>query len=267
QACGLAIIQQSSEACDDGNSDNTDGCTNACELPACGDGFIQDGEQCDDGNTADNDGCSGSCNVESCGDAILQSGEECDDGNSLDGDGCSSDCLVEPEVDCDGIVDACGVCDGDGTSCLGCENVDQFSTLASLDGGANSQREVVIRSISLLTRLVKSQKARNYGRRIRNKADALYVQNWTLIFEIPTTVTSCANTILCVATDVGTQEVEGYNANAFALHDLTKQVIRKARRASGRSRIGQKLIRLSEARLQENLNISASVSTFSSTCD
>ncbi len=51
------------EACDDGNFDNTDACTEYCLLPACGDGYVQPGntETCDDGNLVDGDGCNADC--------------------------------------------------------------------------------------------------------------------------------------------------------------------------------------------------------------
>ncbi len=93
------------EECDDGNMINYDACTNACTLPACGDGiishiFIGPGsdfqgiicdpgatgcpsfgifffsydvqESCDDGNTDDGDGCSATCRREYCGDGVFQ---------------------------------------------------------------------------------------------------------------------------------------------------------------------------------------------------
>jgi cysteine-rich repeat protein len=61
-SCGDAIVDEG-EACDDGNADNTDACTEACELPACGDGYLQPdaGEDCDDGNLVSGDGCSAYC--------------------------------------------------------------------------------------------------------------------------------------------------------------------------------------------------------------
>jgi cysteine-rich repeat protein len=78
----------------------------------CGDGVIIAGsEVCDDGNTNDDDGCSSACVVEqgficsgapsacalACGNGVLGdgAGEQCDDGNTNDGDGCSSVCQVE----------------------------------------------------------------------------------------------------------------------------------------------------------------------------
>ena len=68
------------EACDDGNTSNGDGCSNACDVEngyecsgapsschkKCGNGTVNasDGEACDDGNHNNNDGCSSVCKVE-----------------------------------------------------------------------------------------------------------------------------------------------------------------------------------------------------------
>jgi len=58
--CGDGVLNVG-EACDDGNFDNTDSCTEYCLEPACGDGYLQDGEGCDDGNQDDGDGCNKDC--------------------------------------------------------------------------------------------------------------------------------------------------------------------------------------------------------------
>lgn len=89
------------ERCDDGNTDDGDGCSAACEVEAgwdcsagfclqanCGDGVTLGLEACDDGNTESGDGCSASCEVEAgylCGPLDQpycrrqQPGESCDD--------------------------------------------------------------------------------------------------------------------------------------------------------------------------------------------
>ena len=47
----------------------------------CGDGIVDPDEVCDDGNTNENDGCTSACTVgTACGDGIVQVGEACDDG-------------------------------------------------------------------------------------------------------------------------------------------------------------------------------------------
>jgi len=84
---------------------NNDGCDANCKIePVCGDGVKEGAEQCDDGNTNDCDGCKGDClrvdNV--CGDTNLECEEVCDDGNTKtercgdgeknDGDFCNANC-------------------------------------------------------------------------------------------------------------------------------------------------------------------------------
>ena len=55
---------QAGEACDDGNDDPRDDCTNACELARCGDGIVHRGvEECDDANSFSGDACSTECKI------------------------------------------------------------------------------------------------------------------------------------------------------------------------------------------------------------
>ena len=100
--CGNGEVE-AGEACDDGNTDNNDDCTNVCELAACGDGFVQEGvETCDDGNADETDACA-ACNDAACGDGFVQAGvEACDDGNMADNDACTSTC--ELAICGDGLV-------------------------------------------------------------------------------------------------------------------------------------------------------------------
>lgn len=76
------------------------------DSPVCGNNIIESGEQCEDGNTNDDDGCSSSCQIEIaspiCGNNIVESGEECDDGDASNGDGCSTSCQDEENDDDDG---------------------------------------------------------------------------------------------------------------------------------------------------------------------
>jgi len=118
--CGNGLADPGEE-CDDGNTDDTDGCTSACRLAVCGDGFLQSGvEECDDGNTSNGDGCDAQCRAEVCGNGIVQAGEACDDGNVIDGDGCDGECRLE--ICGDGVVQPGEECDdgntvdGDGCS-------------------------------------------------------------------------------------------------------------------------------------------------------
>jgi cysteine-rich repeat protein len=125
-SCGDSIIA-GDEQCDDGNFNDRDGCTNACELARCGDGLRRtDGktssmqpccidnplscpegescmngrcsnpgfEQCDDGNEGNDDFCTTNCQTPFCGDATLNLGEACDDGNCSQSDACTNNCQI-----------------------------------------------------------------------------------------------------------------------------------------------------------------------------
>ncbi|HEY0138062.1 MAG TPA: DUF4215 domain-containing protein, partial [Nannocystis sp.] len=120
------------EACDDGNQENTDTCTSTCTDAACGDGFVQGDEACDaeadnsnnasctllcqenvcgdglvfnatgDAEECDNrvengpgQACDAMCVANACGDGDLGPDEQCDDGNADPGDGCTASCELE----------------------------------------------------------------------------------------------------------------------------------------------------------------------------
>jgi len=88
--------------------------------PGCGDGKYDSSlgtEACDDGNFINGDGCDQNCIVEAnwkctnvegqksvclyvaCGNGVIDTGEECDDGNYVDGDGCTS-CAIDLGYTC-----------------------------------------------------------------------------------------------------------------------------------------------------------------------
>ena len=62
-----------------------------CRVRSNGD--VEDGEECDDGNQDDTDGCTTACTT--CGNRQITSPETCDDGNLVDEDFCPSDCKVD----------------------------------------------------------------------------------------------------------------------------------------------------------------------------
>lgn len=89
--CGDAV-QDTGEACDDGNDANDDACLTGCVPAQCGDGIVHVGvEQCDDGalnsDTVAN-ACRVDCQLAHCGDSVVDTGEDCDDGNTSTSDAC-----------------------------------------------------------------------------------------------------------------------------------------------------------------------------------
>jgi cysteine-rich repeat protein len=113
EICGNGITQPGiGETCDDGNTVDDDGCDSNC-LIECGNGGLDGTEECDDGNTIDGDGCSSICNIEGCGNGIIEFGETCDDGNTANDDGCDENCLIECG---NGAIDGSEECDDGNTA-------------------------------------------------------------------------------------------------------------------------------------------------------
>ncbi|CAI2359147.1 unnamed protein product [Moneuplotes crassus] len=138
--CGDGIVQMSPRMleCDDGNTDENDGCSKSCTIeddwvckvdpilnnksycqPTCGSGTLEDPEECDDGNNSNGDGCETNCTITNkysceeepgqpsyctpaCGNSEInpEYDEKCDDGNNMDFDGCDKDCQIELNYVC-----------------------------------------------------------------------------------------------------------------------------------------------------------------------
>jgi len=126
------------EECDDGNSNDNDGCKNDCTQGStssnmqlsgaggsssastgtggntCGNSKLDAGEQCDDGNMVDTDACHNNCTTNAsskCGNGMVDAadGEQCDDGNKVPDDACTNLCTT-PKCG-DGIIQMGEDCD------------------------------------------------------------------------------------------------------------------------------------------------------------
>jgi cysteine-rich repeat protein len=119
--CGDGILTRScpadsslNEECDDGNTNNGDGCDQHCRFE-CGNAVLNLNEECEDGNRTNGDGCDEFCKLEAvCGDGLVDSTEQCDDGNTASGDGCSRECEEQSGYRCTGAPSRCRTICGDG---------------------------------------------------------------------------------------------------------------------------------------------------------
>ncbi|MBU1219944.1 DUF4215 domain-containing protein [Myxococcota bacterium] len=159
------------EACDDGDSDNNNGCNNSCIVNSgwnctgnpsvctttCGDDILAGSEVCDTNQLNGQDctdygftnpaglACNGLCSgyitggcSAACGNGTIEPGELCDQGggNTANGDGCDSNCQPESGWTCSGTPSVCTTTCGDGIR-AGTEQCDgaQFGTATCIDYG------------------------------------------------------------------------------------------------------------------------------------
>lgn len=84
------------EECDDGNTEDFDGCYE------CAFKCVERCETCEEGTCVSCiTGYDGNLCRPVCGDGLKVAEEVCDDGNDLFGDGCSENCLEESGFNCD----------------------------------------------------------------------------------------------------------------------------------------------------------------------
>ena len=110
ERCGDGI-ENGDEECDDGNTQNNDGCSAICESetsqPICGNNIVESPEVCDGNSqscvTAQNYAGTRTCNpqcagwnscvsTQYCGDGTKNGNEQCDDGNTDNNDACTNSC-------------------------------------------------------------------------------------------------------------------------------------------------------------------------------
>ncbi len=149
-SCGDGVVDNG-EQCDDGDGDNNDDCPDVaplgtCQFATCGDGVIDmEGpvtDACDDGNSSDTDGCvtspSGQCVLATCGDGHIRSTganpELCDDGNAITTD----DCPSGPAGTCRPSACGDGFVDMQGPNTEGCDDGNQSNADACPDGVGGS---------------------------------------------------------------------------------------------------------------------------------
>jgi cysteine-rich repeat protein len=143
--CGDSNVDDTNgEQCDDGNSDNTDTCSNLCTPPSCGNGQIDGADECDEGGSnSDTGACKANCTEAECGDGHTWAGhEDCDDGNT-DTEACSygqTSCTV-CDASCNDAVGATSYCgdsaidSGNGEECDdGNQDDTDLCTNTCLDG-------------------------------------------------------------------------------------------------------------------------------------
>jgi hypothetical protein len=132
------------------------------------------------------------------------------------------------------LLDRCGVCEGDGSSCLECQEFDITQTQFELDGGAKDQEKNIISALRDLERIDSSAGTKSFINKLKADAHELQILNWTLSWTLPSVFSSCTNSFCVQATNA--PSLDEYRARSAQLEDLGKKAIArliKTKRARG----------------------------------
>jgi hypothetical protein len=188
-------------------------------------------------------------------------------------DQCETEVTVPScQVDCEGtiggtkVLDRCGVCGGDGNSCLGCNNVDILQNQFALDGNALGQRKLVEHATNNLSKLARSAKDKAFVTKARKDAKKFYNDGWTLAWSLPSIVTTCSNQVFCTSiSNAGT--VNSFLSASDGSNKLLKSVIAKLQKLRKKKLASDsKTLAKGDALYQANIGHAAAVPATASAC-
>lgn len=140
--------------------------------------------------------------------------------------GCTRDCLGK--LNGTATFDRCGICAGDGLSCLGCENRSVQGDVLDLDIGTNSlyyRAKRLARSLRRIRPLSAAEQERLID------ANKIHVQAWIDINSIPSEFTSCSNTEFCARFD-HSDFIKAYQRQSGELQAIVEEFGTKIRKAA-----------------------------------
>ncbi len=142
---------------------------------------------------------------------------------------CSSLLAAKPcNYDCAGVlngsavIDRCGVCNGDGSSCVDCDSVNITGNQLALDSNANALRDNVLKINKQLKAGASNAKLSStqlraetdYISSSNSEAQLQYIQAWQTIYTgIPGAIISCTNSFCVNVSNAGYKASVNENSN------------------------------------------------------
>lgn len=180
--------------------------------------------------------------------------------------------VVNCAVDCRGktvgpaLLDRCGVCEGDGQSCLQCQNKDATGTIIALDGNAQSQAALVRQTGKrIISARHSSSINRRRAKRIIEQAAKVAADNWATAWRLPQTITTCGSKIFCAPRD-HSDTTASYLKGSQRLDALLRALVRLLRESSGDSSLGGSLLKDGRRLHQQNIDLLEGLPSSSDIC-
>lgn len=135
---------------------------------------------------------------------------------------CINDCKGVPNGSAS--FDRCGVCNGDGNSCLDCKTTSTKDVLFALDGFSASQHLITAQAAKIALKSA-GKKDKTSIRQILSLSNITHNAQWTSVWsKFPPVITNCSNTSLCV-TENRTGLIQEYRARAQTLRNFTSKIL------------------------------------------
>lgn len=144
-------------------------------------------------------------------------------------------------VDCLGVLggsavlDRCGVCNGDGSSCLECSTTDISQIQFEVDGHAFKQLSLVKRARRIILRTNVNQRETRALSALLVLAEQTYGRIWSNIWSYQSQIVSCSNAIFCSSTDL-TNKSQSVVDDSIEMTRLLKKQIKIQRKSGNRIR-------------------------------
>ncbi len=110
---------------------------------------------------------------------------------------------------------------------LGCTASDTTADHYVLDGTAGEQAKLIER---IVKRLRVAGQVKSAGQKELERAQELYLVNWEITWNVPTTIVNCANEIRCSEVSLQSFKDE-YSSNAAELRAVTISLLKKLNKA------------------------------------
>lgn len=138
-----------------------------------------------------------------------------------------ADCMGVPNGSA--TLDRCNVCQGDGMSCLGCSENDISPLLAAMDGGAKKIEKRINSMVKVLLKYQGTKSNKLFASKTNALAHKLQVRNWILSWTIPANSVVCSNTNFCssASNDPYLTEYRQHNDELLALAEAVHAKIKK----------------------------------------
>lgn len=167
-------------------------------------------------------------------------------------------------LDCAGAVfgtaslDQCGVCGGDGKSCLECKTVDITELQTDLDGGAKVQEKLIKRIVYKLGKVSSDAITTSYIASTKSLAHSLQIRNWVLSWKLPSLSTTCENLTLCVRSS-NDPLVSEYRTHSQELLQISYDAALRLEQAAGKSKTANKFRKSAERLHNSNMKLADQV--------